>query len=68
MVDDSYLKRLTFQIDKKEKELTLENRLRATLRIKSDDLPIYKTLQERLEAVIQRRDDEVEDTTHCFAQ
>ena len=63
VVDDSYLKRLDgTELDKKEKELTLENRLRATLRIKSDDLPIYKTLQERLEAVIQRRDDEVEDT------
>ena len=40
----------------------LENRLRATLRIKAEDLPIYKTLQERLEAVIKRRDEEVDDT------
>ena len=63
VVDDSYLKRLDgTELDKKDKELTLENRLRATLRIKAEDLPIYKTLQERLEAVIKRRDEEVDDT------
>ena len=63
VVDDSYLKRLDgTELDKKDKELTLENRLRATLRIKAEDLPIYKTLQERLEAIIQRRDEEVDDT------
>jgi hypothetical protein len=63
VVDDSYLKRLDGTVlSEKDKELTLENRLRATLRIKSEDLPIYKTLQERLESIIKRRDEEVEDT------
>ena len=63
VVDDSYLKRLDgTELNEKDKELTLENRLRATLRIKAEDLPIYKTLQERLEAVIKRRDEEVDDT------
>jgi type I restriction enzyme R subunit len=63
VVDDSYLKRLDgTELEEKDKELTLENRLRATLRIKSEDLPIYKTLQERLESVIKRRDEEVDDT------
>jgi type I restriction enzyme R subunit len=63
VVDDSYLKRLDgTELNEKDKELTLENRLRATLRIKAEDLPIYKTLQERLEAIIQRRDEEVDDT------
>jgi len=63
VVDDSYLKRLDgTELGEKDKELTLENRLRATLRIKSEDLPIYKTLQERLESIIKRRDEEVDDT------
>ena len=63
VVDDSYLKRLDgTELNEKDKELTLENRLRATLRIKAEDLPIYKTLQERLDAIIQRRDEEVDDT------
>ena len=32
------------------------------MRIKAEDLPIYKTLQERLEKIIKRREDEVDDT------
>ena len=32
------------------------------LRIKASDLPVYKTLQERLERIINRRDEEVDDT------
>jgi len=63
VVDDNYLRRLDGTgLDEKDKELTLEHRLRTVLRIKADDLPIYKTLQERLEAIIKRRDEEVEDT------
>ena len=49
-------------LSEKEKELTLENRLRTVLRIKASDLPVYKTLQERLERIINRRDEEVDDT------
>ena len=53
IVDDNYLKRLDgTALSEKEKELTLENRLRTVLRIKSSDLPIYKTLQERLEKIL----------------
>ena len=49
-------------MSEKEKELTLENRLRTVLRIKASDLPIYKTLQERLEKIIERREEEVDNT------
>ncbi|MDA9107304.1 type I restriction endonuclease subunit R [Flavobacteriaceae bacterium] len=63
IVDDNYLKRLDgTALSEKEKELTLENRLRTVLRIKSSDLPIYKTLQERLEKIINRREEEVDDS------
>ena len=63
VVDDNYLKRLDgTALSEKEKELTLENRLRTVLRIKATDLPVYKTLQERLENVINRRQEEVDDT------
>ena len=63
VVDDNYLKRLDgTALSEKEKELTLENRLRTVLRIKASDLPVYKTLQERLERIINRRDEEVDDT------
>jgi type I restriction enzyme, R subunit len=62
VVDDNYLKKLDgTKLNQQEKELTLENRLRTVLRIKAEDLPIYKTLQERLEKIINRRDEEVED-------
>lgn len=63
VVDDNYLKRLDgTALSEKDKELTLENRLRTVLRIKASDLPIYKTLQERLEKIIERREEEVDDT------
>ena len=63
VVDDNYLKRLDGTLlSEKEKELTLENRLRTVLRIKASDLPIYKTLQERLEKIIERREEEVDNT------
>jgi hypothetical protein len=63
VVDDNYLKRLgATALNEKEKELTLENRLRTVLRIKAEDLPVYKSLQERLEAILKRRDEEVDDT------
>lgn len=63
VVDDNYLKKLDgTNLSEKEKELTLENRLRTVLRIKVEDLPIYKTLQERLETIIKRRDEEVDNT------
>ena len=63
VVDDNYLKKLDgTALSEKEKELTLENRLRTVLRIKASDLPVYKTLQERLEKIIERRGEEVDDT------
>ena len=63
VVDDNYLKRLDgTALSEKDKELTLENRLRTVLRIKVSDLPVYKTLQERLEKIIERRGEEVDDT------
>ena len=68
VVDDNYLKRLDgTALSEKEKELTLENRLRTVLRIKASDLPVYKTLQERLERIINRRDEEVDDTYALLA-
>ena len=69
VVDDNYLKRLDgTALNEKDKELTLENRLRTVLRIKADDLPVYKTLQERLERIIERRGEEVYDTYALLKQ
>lgn len=69
VVDDNYLKRLDgTALNEKDKELTLENRLRTVLRIKADDLPVYKTLQERLEQVIKRRDEDLEDSYDLLRQ
>jgi hypothetical protein len=63
VVDNNYLKNLDgTKLTEHDKELTLENRLRTVLRIKAEDLPIYKTLQERLETIIKQRGEEVDNT------
>lgn len=62
-IDDNYLKRLDGKVLSKEmRELTLEHRIRSILRVKVGDLPVYKTLDERLQAIIQRKNEETEDT------
>lgn len=63
VVDDNYLRKLDGTgLNKEEKELTLENRLRSFLRVKSNDLPVYKTLQEKLESIISQKNEATSDT------
>lgn len=57
-VDENYLQNLeNTKVSKEMKEITLEQRMRSVLRIKMDELPIYKTLMERLEAIINRKNE-----------
>jgi hypothetical protein len=57
-VDDNYLSRLDgTPVSKEIKELTLEHRLRSVLRVKLDELPVYKTLMERLQHIIQAKNE-----------
>lgn len=63
VVDDNYLSRLDgTKLNQKEKEVLLEQRLRSVLRIKIGELPIYKTLQERLERIVEQKEAEEKDT------
>ncbi|MFC2130617.1 type I restriction endonuclease subunit R [Bacteroidota bacterium] len=62
VIDDNYLRKLDgSELTKEERELTLEHRLRSVLRIKIGELPIYKTLQERLDEIIKKKNEESED-------
>ena len=62
-IDDNYLSRLDGEeLTKEQRELTLEHRIRSVLRVKIGDLPVYKTLQERLEKIIKRKNEEAQDT------
>lgn len=69
VVDDQYLKKLDgTALNEKDRELTLEHRLRTVLRVKAGELPVYKSLQERLERVIAMREEEVQDTFELLRQ
>lgn len=68
-IDSNYLSRLDGKaLNKEMKELMLEHRIRSILRVKVGDLPVYKTLQERLEALIRRKNEETEDTVLLMEQ
>ncbi len=63
VIDDNYMRRIDeLPSDKEQREILLEKRLRAILRVKLGALPIYKTLMERLEAIIKQKDQETQDT------
>ena len=63
VVDDNYLRRIDeLPGDKEQRETLLEKRLRAILRVRLDRLPIYKTLMERLNEIIDQKDQETQDT------
>lgn len=68
-VDDNYLSKLDgTPMSKEMKELTLEHRLRSVLRVKIGELPVYKTLLERLEGIISRKNEESADTLHLLTE
>ncbi len=59
VVDDNYLRKIDeLPGDGEQREILLEKRIRAILRVRLDNLPIYLTLMERLEAIIQQKDHE----------
>ena len=63
VVDDNYLRRIDeLPGDPEQCETLLEKRLRAILRVRLDRLPIYKTLMERLNEIIDQKDQETRDT------
>ena len=68
-VDDNYLSRLDGTAMSNEmKELTLEHRMRSVLRIAIGELPIYKTLLERLEGIISKKNDASSETLTLLEQ
>jgi len=59
VVDDNYLRRIDeLPGDKEQRELLIEKRLRAVLRVRLGNLPIYKTLMERLDEIIKHKEQE----------
>jgi len=63
VVDDNYLRRIDeLPGSKEQREILLEKRLRAILTVRINNLPIYKTLMERLEAIIRQKEQEEQDT------
>ncbi len=63
VVDDNYLRRIDeLPEDKEQREILIERRLRAILTVKLGNLPIYKTLMERLETIISQKDQRDLDT------
>jgi len=69
VVDDNYLKKLDgSKLDLDGRESTLEHRLRSMLRDKVGDLPIYKTLQERLQEIIENKNADTAQTVHLLEQ
>jgi len=68
-VDDNYLSKLDgTPVSKEMKELTLEHRLRSVLRVQVGELPIYKTLLERLEGIVSRKNEESTDTLNLLTE
>jgi type I restriction enzyme R subunit len=63
VVDDNYLRRIDeLPGDKEQREILLEKRLRSLLTIRLNNLPIYKTLMERLKKIVEQKDQETQDT------
>lgn len=63
VVDDKYLHKLgDLGLTKEQKEMTLEEALRKILIVKGPTMPIYKSLLERLQRIIDRKNVETEDT------
>jgi len=61
VVDDNYLRRIDeLPIDEDQRETLLEKRLRAILTVRLGSLPKYKTLMDRLDEIIQLKDEETQ--------
>ena len=63
VVDDNYLRKIDeLPPDEEQREALIEKRLRAVLIVRLNNLPVYKTLMERLKEIIDRKDQETQDT------
>jgi len=61
VVDDNYLRRIDeLPIDEDQRETLLEKRLRAIITVRLGSLPKYKTLMDRLDEIIQLKDEETQ--------
>ena len=57
VVDDNYLRRIDeLPSDPVQKQMLIEKRLRSVLVVRLGNLPVYKTLMERLDAIIEQKD------------
>lgn len=69
VVDDNYLRRIDeLPGDSKQRESLIEKRLRAILIVRLGNLPIYKTLMERLEAIISQKEQQDLDTLDLLTE
>jgi len=58
VVDDNYLRRIDeLPGDNEQKEILIEKRLRSILRVRINNLPVYKTLMERLDEIIKSKEE-----------
>ena len=57
VVDDNYLRRIDeLPSDPVQKQMLIEKRLRSVIVVRLGNLPVYKTLMERLDAIIEQKD------------
>lgn len=62
VVDDNYLRRIDeLPGDREQRESLIEKRLRAILTVRLGNLPVYKSLMERLDAIIEQKEQEEKD-------
>jgi len=56
VIDDNYLRRIDeLPPDREQRELLIEKRLRYMLSVRIGNLPVYRSLMERLEAIIKQK-------------
>ncbi len=69
VVDDNYLRKLDeLELSKEQKEMTLEEALRKILIVKAPSMPIYKSLMQRLQHIIDKKNIETDDTLTLLQQ
>jgi len=63
VVDDNYLRRIDeLPSDPEQREMLIEKRLRSVLVVRLGNLPVYKSLMERLDAIIEQKNLEVQES------
>ena len=69
VVDDNYLRRIDeLPPDREQREILIEGRLRAILTVRLGNLPVYKSLMERLDEIIKRKDSDAQEILGLLAE